>query len=50
MQVQGDLVQADSLDRGVQLDLVAADVEAFGSQDFNDVASSNRTVKLTGRR
>jgi len=48
MQVQGDLVQADSLDRGVQLDLVTADVEAFGSQDFNDVTSSYRTVELAG--
>lgn len=46
--MQGYLVQADRLDRVVEVNLVAADVEAFGSERLDDVAGSNRTVELAG--
>ena len=46
--MQRDLVQADRLDRVVEVNLVAADVEAFGSERLDDVASSNRAVELAG--
>src|SRR5690606_1451626 len=48
VQVQHDLVQADRLDRRVELDLVATDVEAFGDQRLEDVTGSDRTVELAG--
>lgn len=41
MKVKRNIVQTNGLDRCVELDLVAADVEAFGAEDFNNVASSN---------
>src|SRR3954453_6872347 len=41
-------VQANGLDRRIHVNLATADAEAFGSEDFNDVTSSDRTVELAG--
>ena len=43
-----NIVQANGLDRRVQVNLAAADAEAFGGEDFDHVTGSNRTVKLAG--
>src|SRR5690606_28006920 len=48
MEADGDLGDADGLDRSLQLDLAAADLEAGFVENLGDVASGYRTVKLAG--
>ena len=48
MQRDRNIGEADGLDRLVELDLVAADGEALGGQQFGDVAGRHRAVELAG--
>src|SRR5690606_5829749 len=47
VQAHSDLVNAQRLDRGVEHDLAALDLAAFGRDGLDDVASGDRTVQLT---
>src|SRR5690606_38966630 len=46
MQRDGDVGEADRLDRLVELDLIPADIEALFREDLCDVAGRDRAVEL----
>ena len=48
MQLQRHLMQADALDRRLEVDLVARDRVAAGGDDLGDVTGCHRAVELTG--
>ena len=47
MQANQHVVDAQRLDRGVENDLAALDLAAFGRDGLDDVARGDRTVQLT---
>src|SRR5690606_10040180 len=48
VQLKGDFVQADQLDRSGQIDLTALDLLTIGDQRLGDVAGRHRAVELAG--